>query len=81
MESQGIFVFLNENYSVMFVCMNRWIYTSTVPEAFMANLLIKQRDLFFRVKINLPFVGWKTLFKYLLTDIKFLRYSHDPADL
>jgi len=71
MESQGIFVFLDENYSVMFVCMNKWIYTSTAPEAFMANLLVKQRDLICRVKINLPFVGWKTVFKHFLTGIKF----------
>jgi len=72
MESQGMFVFLDENYSVMFVCMNRWIYTSTAPEAFMANLLIKQRDLICRVKINLPFLGWKRVFKYFLTGIKFV---------
>ena len=71
MESQGVCVFLNENYSVVFVCMNKWIYTSTAPEAFLANLLIKRRDIFCRVKINLPFLGWKTLFKYFLTDIKF----------
>jgi hypothetical protein len=71
MEAQVIFVFLDENYSVMFVCMNMWIYTSTATEAFMENLRIKQRDSICRVKINLPFVGWKTVFKHFLTAIKF----------